>query len=267
MKIRFLLLCLLLASSLNAQTGSKEPEAEEEKGFRPLTAALHVHSQFSDGQYNISELTSFAEQRKIDVIGISDSFLTRVRFGIGPLKKLLSVTHSRPGIADRGITEFLDSIEEVQHKFQDVVVLPGVEAAPYYYWTGSWTGQLQLHDFDRHLLIFGLSSPASLANLPVIENATWSNTQHDWLLAAGPLTLFFARSPLLDFTPKPSTGDHRIYSVRVRVGVDLRCLSIRTDVGPIFGKIGLQSRSTPYRLCQCEGRDILLELSRSPLSG
>ncbi len=178
----------LLAFQPQAPTPAAPAEAQ--KGFRPVTAAFHIHTRFSNGAYDISELAAFARQRRIDVLGVSDSFLTRVRFGIGPLKKLVSQTMKRPGVLDRGVDEYFDSFERVQQAYPDLVLLPGLEVAPYYYWRGDWRTRLELHDFDRHILVFGMRDREAVRNLPVIENERWANTSHDLLRAAGPLIAF-----------------------------------------------------------------------------
>src|SRR5262245_53970089 len=181
--MRFLpvLVVLLFTRPLSGQS------AESEKGFRPLTAALHIHSRFSNGEHEIPELGSYAHQKKLDVLGISDSFLTRVRYGVGPFKKLMSRTMNRTSVMDRGIDEYFDSLDETQQQFSDVVILPGLEVAPYYYWEGRWPGTLALHDFDRHILVFGLHDRNVVRNMPVIENATWSNSERSLARLAGPV--------------------------------------------------------------------------------
>ena len=191
--MRFLpVLCLLLFTApLSGQS------AESEKGFQPLTAALHVHSRFSNGEHEIPELGSQAHQKKIDVLGISDSFLTRVRYGVGPFKQLMSRTMTRPSIMDRGIDEYFQTLERTQQQFSDVVILPGFEVAPYYYWEGRWPGTLALHDFDRHILVFGLRDRNAARNIPVIENATWSNSERSLARLAGPVILILLGLVLL----------------------------------------------------------------------
>jgi hypothetical protein len=183
--MRFLpvLSLLLFTAPLSGQS------AESEKGFQPLAAALHVHSRFSNGEHEIPELGSYAHQKKIDVLGISDSFLTRVRYGVGPFKQLMSRTMTRPSIMDRGIDEYFQTLERTQQQFSDVVILPGFEVAPYYYWEGRWPGTLALHDFDRHILLFGLRDRNAARNIPVIENATWSNSERSLARLAGPVIL------------------------------------------------------------------------------
>jgi hypothetical protein len=147
---------------------------------------LHVHSQISDGAYSIQELAALAQQRGIDVLGISDSFLTRASYGLPPFRKLVSRTISRPGVLDFGIDSYFNVIQTAQNAVPDVLLLPGVEVTPNYYWLGSWPGQLELHDFDRHLLVWGITDATVLRNLPVVQNEHWVNTHHDWWSAAGP---------------------------------------------------------------------------------
>lgn len=172
---------ILLGTTLHAQP------AESLKGFHPLVAALHVHSRYSDGEYEVADLGLQAHARKIDVLGLTDSFLTRVRYGVGPFKKLVSKTMDRRSVMELGLDQYLDSVEDTQKRFDDVVIVPGLEVAPYYYWKGSWPSNLELHDFDRHMLVFGVADREALRNLPVIENATWANTPHQWIQAAGPV--------------------------------------------------------------------------------
>src|SRR5688500_16023789 len=89
-----------------ASTGPARP-VEMQRGYQPLLSALHVHSRFSNGQYEIFELAAYAHQRKIDVLGITDSFLTRIRYGIGPWKELISRVIERESVRSRGIDKYL----------------------------------------------------------------------------------------------------------------------------------------------------------------
>ena len=203
-----LLLCLLLSDVCWARSQSPPPQPggtpaspvqalELQQGYQPLVAALHVHSQFSNGDYTIFELARYAQQRRVDVLGLADSLLTRVRYGIGPLKKLVSRARARPGVLDHGVEDYLSDVEEAQEQFGNVVLLAGVEVAPYYRWEGGLRSGLRLLDFDRHLLVFGLHDPSAIRNLPVIENETWSNTTQEWGLVIGPVLLLLSGLVLL----------------------------------------------------------------------
>lgn len=184
--LRLLTLLLLCEIPLYSQA------AEEQKGFQPFVAALHVHSRFSNGAYDVRELAGLARSRKVDVLGITDSYLTKVRYGIWPLRKLLSRSMTRDGVLTHGLDTYFKAFEQAENPDEGPVLLPGFEVAPAYYWRGQWPGSLELHDFDRHILIFGLRDRDVLQNIPVIENATLKNSKPAWFNAFGPGVLLVA---------------------------------------------------------------------------
>ncbi|MDA2929736.1 hypothetical protein MYX84_07285, partial [Acidobacteria bacterium AH-259-O06] len=163
------------------------------------SAAIHVHSTFSNGQYEVLQLAQFAHERDIDVLILTDSFLTTVMYGIWPLDRIgfKGINKMvRPAVLDHGVENYFAAVREAQSKFPDLLIIPAVEAAPYYYWKGKpWT-ELTLHDFDRHLVVLGLTEE-EIKNLPVIGNATWENTPKDWKLILVPVGLFVGGTSLL----------------------------------------------------------------------
>ena len=53
---------------------------------------------------------------------------------------------------------------------QSVLIIPGVESSPFYYWSGNPFGNgLSAHDFGKELLIVGLSSPDDYYHLPSLH--------------------------------------------------------------------------------------------------
>jgi hypothetical protein len=184
--LRSFVLTILVAVPLFSQS------AETRKGYRPLVAALHVHSRFSNGEIDVGQLAREAKSRNIDVLGVTDSFLTRVRYGVPPMRRLLSRSASRQSVMDAGTDAYLARFDEAQRQVGDVVLLPGVEAAPFYYWRGAFPNSLELHDFDRHVLVFGLRDANVLRNLPVIENARWSNTTRHLQTIVVPMIVLLA---------------------------------------------------------------------------
>ncbi|MDA2923372.1 hypothetical protein MYX65_01740 [Acidobacteria bacterium AH-259-L09] len=174
-------------------------EMAAETDLKQFAAAIHVHSTFSNGQYEVMELARLAKERNIDVLVLTDSFLTSITYGIWPLDRIGFEGINkvvRLGVRDYGVKNYLAAVEEAQREFPDLVIVPGVEVTPYYYWEGKpWTG-LTLYDFDRHFTVLGLTKE-QIENLPVIGNATWENTPKDWTLSAAPLLMFFASVGLL----------------------------------------------------------------------
>ncbi|MBI4255868.1 MAG: hypothetical protein HY616_12420, partial [Candidatus Rokubacteria bacterium] len=63
-------------------------------------------------------------------------------------------------------------VAEARRRNPRVLILPGVEVLPHYYWTGS---PLQLdmtvHNTQKNLLVFGVTDPAALGSLPTSGNA------------------------------------------------------------------------------------------------
>ena len=136
---------VLAPLAVNVQHGSPS-----EGRFQRCTAALHVHSTFSNGHYEIAELES---QRRIDVLVLTDSFLGTVIYGVLHLDRIgLSVR-------DLGAANYLAAIHNAQGRFPDVILVPGVEVKPYYYWTGTPWNRLILHNFNRQLAVSGLGGP------------------------------------------------------------------------------------------------------------
>ena len=156
--------------------------------FNSTRRPLHVHSTFSNGHYEIAELAELASQRSIDVLVLTDSFLSTVIYGVWPLDRigLEGISKwTRPSVRNRGVANYLAAIRDAQGRFPDVILVPGVEVKPYYYWTGTPWNKLTLHNFNRHLTVSGLSEE-DLSDLPVIGNATWNNTTKQRLPALVP---------------------------------------------------------------------------------
>ncbi len=167
--------------------------------LKQYSAAIHVHSTFSNGEYEVLELARFPKERNIDVLVLTDSFLTSVTYGIWPFDRIgIEGINKRVrlGVRDYGVERYFEAVREAQRQVPGLVILPGVEVTPHYYWTGlPWTG-LNLYDFDHHFIVLGLTEQ-QIENLPVIGNERWGNTQRDWILILVPLTLFLGGMLLL----------------------------------------------------------------------
>jgi hypothetical protein len=167
----------------------------------PLEArtAIHVHSSFSNGEYSILELARMAATEGVGVLVLTDSLLTTVNYGLWPLDRLgINGLNRmvRPGVLDHGVDSYLAAVEEASKMYPDLVIVPGVEVAPYYRWVGRPWNRLELHGFDHHLWVVGLDADA-LRNLPVIGNETWANTRLRWSRLALPLGMLVIGCALL----------------------------------------------------------------------
>jgi hypothetical protein len=144
-----------------------------------LLATVHVHSTASTGELTIEALAERAEQLGLDVLILTDNFSLRYEYGLWPLPGLLKYRVSFPSVLEYGVERYLDEIAAAQSRHSKLIILPGVEVAPYYYWTGSiWGRTLTMHNAQRNLLVLGLTKPEDYRSLPVSGNP--GSYRFDW---------------------------------------------------------------------------------------
>ncbi len=144
---------------------------ESEQGLRPLVAALHVHSTVSTGSLNLDQLAERAERLGLDAVILSENFVLRYEYGVLPLRGVIKRTVTLPSILDYGIDRFLTDVAAAQARHPHLLLIPGVEVAPHYYWTGSLLDRdLTMHNSQRNFLVLGLLRAEDYATLPVSGN-------------------------------------------------------------------------------------------------
>jgi hypothetical protein len=76
-----------------------------------------------------------------------------------------------PSINKKGPENYLNMINAASKKYPDLILIPGAESAPFYYWRGSYFKKnLTVCDWERHLLIVGLEEPKDYKELPILHN-------------------------------------------------------------------------------------------------
>src|SRR5262249_2093401 len=137
-----------------------------------LRAAIHVHSTMSTGSLNLESLARRAEQQQLDALILSENFTLRYDYGLHPLEGLLRYHVTFPSVMEYGLQRFLAEVRAVQQRHPNLIIIPGVEVAPYYYWTGSlFRGDLTMHNAQRNLLVIGLERAEDYEDLPSRGNA------------------------------------------------------------------------------------------------
>lgn len=158
----------LLASSAGA--------AEYER----LPAVLHIHSDLSTGDFPLEQLATMAEKAGVGALLLTENYLLRVEYGLPPFRSLTRAVREERSILDRGAAPFLARVAEARRRNPRVLILPGVEVLPHYYWTGSPLAlDMTVHNVQKNLLVFGVTDPAALGSLPTSGNAgagrfTWA---------------------------------------------------------------------------------------------
>ena len=146
--------------------------------YRPVPAALHVHSTWSTGNLSLDALASLAVARGVEAVFLADGHLHRFEYGVRPLRGLLRYRVEHPSVLSNGPEAFLREVQAVNARRRNLVVVPGVEVVPHYYWTGRLLdGTLTMHNAQKNLLALGLYRPEDYRDLPAVGNpgaATWS---------------------------------------------------------------------------------------------
>ncbi len=156
-----------------------EPSALHAAGpLRPVVAAVHVHSTWSSGDWSLEELTTRARALGIEAIFLTENHLQRFEYGLPPLRNLLRYRVEYPSLLSRGPEPFLEAVRAENARQQEVLVIPGTEVIPHYYWTGDlWSGTLTMYNAQKNILAFGLYRPEDYRDLPAVGNlgaAHWS---------------------------------------------------------------------------------------------
>jgi hypothetical protein len=185
-------LALLAAAVLASPAPAEE--------LTPVPAVVHLHSDLSTGQYTIEELAEMAERQGIEALLLSENYLNRVEYGLPPFRALTRVSQESPSVHDR-LGDYLERVSRARAARPGVMLIPGVEVMPHYYWTGSpLTFELLVSNTQKNLLVFGLADRATLAAIPVIGNGDGGEYSLQSLLDALPVVLLAPGLALLLIT-------------------------------------------------------------------
>jgi hypothetical protein len=155
-----LLLCSLLTTFPSSALG--------------LYIQIDIKSNFSDGCSSITDIASQAERQKIDVVLFGDFARNSIEFGVKPFERIFKDIHQGPSVLDRGVEGYISEIKDNDRKFEQTLLIPGVETVPFYFWTGSnYDKNLTAHNWNKHLLVFGMPSSQGYKQLP-LPNSNFS---------------------------------------------------------------------------------------------
>jgi len=161
-----------LAGSLAWVMGTANAAADEQM-LKPLVTAIHVHSTASTGTLDLDALAERAERLGIEALLLSENLALRYEYGLEPLRGTFKVSLSFPSLVSYGVKRYLKEVHDAQARHPRVLLIPGLEVAPHYYWTGSlWTRDLTMHDAQKNFLVFGLHETEDVAGLPALGNSS-----------------------------------------------------------------------------------------------
>jgi hypothetical protein len=182
--------------------------AEASDDRQQLLATVHVHSTASTGELTVEALAERAEQLGLDVLILTDNFSLRYEYGLWPLPGLVKRQVRFPSVLEYGIERYLDEIAAAQSRHSKLIILPGVEVAPHYYWTGSlWGRTLTMHNAQRNLLVLGLTKPEDYRSLPTSGNP--GSYTFDWRGAVNGAPMLLVLPAVWLWRPLRRSADQR----------------------------------------------------------
>ncbi|HID95364.1 MAG TPA: hypothetical protein EYP53_04815 [Candidatus Latescibacteria bacterium] len=159
-KLLGIVFCLSVLSRASAA------QAEE---YLQIPGVLHVHTTVSSGRYSLVEVARLARRYGVQALILTDNYRLRFEYGLFPFRKLIRKTVERPSVMTFGVTRYLKMIQEAQEDYPDIILLPGVEVLPHYFWTGSpLKGDLTMHNSQKNLLIVGLKNASDYIEMAQI---------------------------------------------------------------------------------------------------
>ena len=154
--------------------------------LRPVTTVLHAHSTWSSGALSLEDLVAHARSRNVEAVFLAENHLQRFEYGLPPLRGLLRHRVEYPSILLKGPEAFLAAVHAANQKQRDVLIIPGVETVPHYYWTGNLLGgTLTMHNAQKNILALGLSHAEDYRGLPVVgsDGSSRWGLESLWLLS------------------------------------------------------------------------------------
>jgi hypothetical protein len=135
-----------------------------------VRGVVHVHSDLTTGDFTLEALVGLADQQGIGALLLSENYLLRVAYDVPPFRALTRVVQQERSIG-AAPERYLAQIAEAQRRLPHVLLIPGVEVMPHYFWTGSPAAlDLTVHNLQKNILVFGVTDPAALRTLPVPGN-------------------------------------------------------------------------------------------------
>lgn len=139
------------------------------EGYKLVSGVIHLDSTVSGGTLSPEEVARVAHNAGVEIAIFTDHDTMRWEYGLLPLRRFVRKVVEKNSIHSYGEAHYLNTIRGLNQKYPGMLIMPGVEAIPFYWWKGSYfTKDLTLMDGHKHLLVMGLKGAEDYKNLPSI---------------------------------------------------------------------------------------------------
>jgi hypothetical protein len=158
---------ILLFNLFWLKVGCAAPDKQE--SWVPI--AIHVSTAISDGSLMLPEVINVARAKGMKAVIVTDRDFMKWEYGLWPLRNIIKKTKEMNSVFKIGVDKYLNLIESEAKRNPDIVIIPGLESAPFYYWQGiPFSENFKICDWHKHILVFGLEKPEDFRKLPVLSN-------------------------------------------------------------------------------------------------
>jgi hypothetical protein len=195
--------CLFLSnSSLFVNTCHAEQ-------YKLIPSVIHIHTTIGNGENTPEEIVEIAKKSGIKVVIFTEHDTMKWTYGVPPLKTIIQKVVNQNSIHKYGAANYINTIEELNKKYPDMVLIHGAESIPFYYWQGSiFKKNLALVKGNEHILIFGLKNPSDYKNLPSVGNGFPEVFDIEGIFSLWPVSFFVLGWCLITFSKKPSSTEY-----------------------------------------------------------
>ncbi len=212
--------------------------------YQQVAGLIDLRTKYSDGSHDLDFLIELAKERGFEVLFINDHDRMTMEYGIFPLRNIIRKKEELPSVNSRGAEEYLQGIKLAAQQHPEVILIPGSETAPFYYWTGSpFKGSLTAHNWERHLLIIGMENPRDYKNLPTLHNG-FSSLYFKQLL---PLSIVFLFLMLLGFILLLRKSYFRILGIVILVNATLMLIEFHPFKSSLYDQYSGDQGYLPYQ--------------------
>jgi len=139
--------------------------------YLQVPGLIDTRTTFSDGDLNVESLARLAKKRGFDALFYNDHDRMALAYGLFPFENVFRYKKELNSVNKVGADKYLAAIDSASNKYPDMVLIPGSETVPFYYWKGSYFKKnLTAHDHEKRILIIGLENPEDYKNLPILHN-------------------------------------------------------------------------------------------------
>ena len=212
--------------------------------YQQVAGLIDLRTTYSDGAHDLDFLIDLAKKRGFEVLFINDHDRMTLEYGIFPLRNIIRKKEELPSINSRGAEGYLEGIKLAAQQHPEIILIPGSETAPFYYWTGSpFKDNLTAHNWERHLLVMGLENVQDYKDLPILHNG-FSTLHFRQLL---PLSIVFMVLMLLGFILAWKRGYLRILGIVILVNVSLMLIEFHPFKSSIYDQYSGDQGYLPYQ--------------------